>query len=94
MPYTITCKSCGKSFESDSSRTQYCDACRKTMRGRTNTAYRDRTYDRATFYMPKGNKEYYQSIAAHFGMSLNEFITTAINEYMDKLEKDGKFKDK
>ncbi|MCD7959557.1 MAG: hypothetical protein LUF89_08825 [Ruminococcus sp.] len=93
MKYTITCKNCGKEFESDSNRSKYCAACFKTMRGRRNTKYRDQNYDRFTYYMPIGHKAMYQAIAKHLDISLNEFITTAVWEYMDKLDKEKKLDD-
>lgn len=90
MSYIVTCTNCGKKYECGVNRDGICPDCKKTVQGRRNTKYRDKTYDRVTYYVPKGDKERLQAIAKHLGMSLNEYITNAINMYTDKLEKDGK----
>lgn len=43
--------------------------------------YNDANYDRVSLVVPKGKKEEYKAIAESYGMSLNQFIMTAIEAY-------------
>ena len=84
--YTVSCKNCGKKYESRANRSGVCPDCKKIMRSRNNTRYAVKTYDCVRFYVPKGAREEYKQFAYSHGMSLNEFINEAIDLYAEKLE--------
>ena len=44
--------------------------------------YNKEKYDRTTIMTPKGKKEQIKAAAAAAGMSMNEYITAAIDNYM------------
>lgn len=88
--YTVNCKMCQKQYESGINRPGICPDCKKNARSKRNTKYRDKTYDRFSCYLPKGQKEYYQAISKNLDMSLNEYIVKAVNMYTDSLKKEGK----
>lgn len=48
--------------------------------------YNAKAYDRIGLVVKKGEKEKLQAIAAEQGQSLNSFITTAIEEHIDRLK--------
>lgn len=83
--YQVRCTKCGKEYESNAKRNGVCPDCRKT-RSQINTAYRNKTYDMVSFYVPKGERALLREFAAAFGMSMNEFCNNAIYEYAKKLE--------
>lgn len=86
--FTVQCKNCGNYYESKVNRSGICPDCKINVRGRTNTKYREKTYDRLTLYVPKGNREILKEYVAENGMSVNEFINNAIELYMQKIEED------
>lgn len=86
--YTVECKSCGNYYESKVNRPGICPDCKINNRGRNNTRYRDKTYDRLTLYVPKGSRDKLKDYVSAHGMSMNEFVNNAIDLYIDKLEKD------
>lgn len=86
--YTVECKVCGNYYESKVNRPGICPDCKINNRGRNNTAYRDRTYDRLTLYVPKGSRNKLKEYVNAHGMSMNEFINNAIELYMEKIESD------
>lgn len=85
--YTVTCKNCEKSYQSNVNRDGICPECKKTVRGRTNTKYRDRTYDRLTLYVLKGERAFLKEYAAENCMSVNELIVKAIYYYIEENDK-------
>lgn len=85
--YTVYCKNCGKPYESKVNRSGICPACKVNVRGKTNTRYREKTYDRITVYVPKGTREELKQYVAEQGMSINEFINNAMQMYIMELEK-------
>lgn len=84
--YTVRCKNCGNYYESKVNRSGICPDCKINVRGRNNTKYRDKTYDRIIIYVPKGKREELKEYVAEQGMSVNEFINNAIESYMAELE--------
>lgn len=90
--FTVECKLCGKFYESKVNRSGICPDCKINARGRTNTRYRDRTYDRIALYVPKGSKEQMKRFAEAAGMSLNQFINEAADKYAKELYESGKVK--
>ena len=86
--FTVECKICGNYYESKVNRSGVCPDCKINNRGRNNTKYRDKTYDRLTIYIPKGSRETLKEYVTAHGMSMNEFINNAIDLYMEKIEKD------
>ena len=83
--YIVLCTRCGNAYESKTDRRGVCPDCRLT-RSQINTAYRDRTYDPVSFYVPKGQRSALREFAASFGMSMNEFVNNAIAVYTEQLE--------
>lgn len=79
--YTVVCKNCGKSYESSVNRAGICSDCKRLVRGRTNTKYRDSKYDRITLYIPKGSKDSFKEYVSSRSMSMNEFLNSAVNFY-------------
>lgn len=55
-------------------------------RKKANTKYRNEKTDPFFVSFPKGKKQYYKDAAAAAGLSLNQFVITAIDE---KIERDG-----
>lgn len=88
--YVVRCKNCGNYYESNVNREGICPDCKITVRGRTNTRYREKTYDRITLYVAKGDREVIKEYAAKHGMSTNEFVNKAIDYYAEMLEKSKK----
>lgn len=86
--YTVECKNCGNYYESKVNRSGICPDCKINNRGKNNTKYRDKTYDRITLYVPKGNREKLKEYVSSHGMSVNEFLNNAIEFYIEKIEKD------
>lgn len=84
--YLVKCKNCGKEYQSGSNREGICPDCKKNVRGKNNTRYRDRTYDRITLYVPKGFRQPLKEYTLEHGMSVNEFINNAIGLYIEKIE--------
>ncbi|MFP4976409.1 transcriptional regulator [Paenibacillus sp. CN-4] len=58
-----------------------------TAATRAKNKYNAANYDRLYPYVPKGRKAVYEAAAAAAGMSLNDFVVTAIEE---KLQRDGR----
>ena len=56
-----------------------------TARTKANRKYNEKAYDRLYPYVKKGRKVVYEEAARAAGMSLNDYITTAIEE---KLKRD------
>lgn len=48
--------------------------------------YNSQNYDRMYPYVKKGKKAVYESAAAMAGMSLNEFIESALDEKIERLD--------
>lgn len=48
--------------------------------------YNKQKYDRTTIMTPKGKKEQIKAAASAAGMSMNEFIVSAIEEKLDALK--------
>ncbi|BFH15523.1 hypothetical protein J6TS7_65410 [Paenibacillus dendritiformis] len=53
---------------------------------RAKQKYNAANYDRLYPYVPKGRKSVYEAAAKAVGMSLNDFVTRAIEE---KIEREG-----
>ncbi len=51
---------------------------------RANNKYNAKAYDRINIAVPKGRKEAIQDAAAAIGESLNKYITTAVDERMER----------
>lgn len=92
--YTVRCKNCDNYYESKVNRPGICPDCKITVRGRNNTKYREKTYDRITLYVPKGKREELKEYVASQNMSINEFINNAIECYMSEIEEMREFKEK
>ena len=88
--YKVKCTNCGKEYLSDAARNGLCPECRKTIRGKKHTEYRDNTYDRITLYVPKGEREQLKKLVSDHDMSLNEFIHTAIDKYTSEVLRNDK----
>lgn len=56
-----------------------------TPRTKANNKWNAKAYDRFSLMMPKGRKDIYKNFARQNGMSLNEFITTAMSEKLDRM---------
>ena len=58
------------------------------MRGKKEYDYQNeynrQKYDRVGLMLPKGNKELWQAEANRRSMSLNTFIQTAVEEYVER----------
>ena len=52
---------------------------------RANNKYNEKAYDRINIAVPKGRKEAIQAVASAQGESINGFVTTAIDERMERL---------
>ena len=52
---------------------------------RANNKYNEKAYDRINIAVPKGRKEDIQAVASAQGESINGFVTTAIDERMERL---------
>lgn len=89
--YTVRCKNCGNYYESAVNRSGICPDCKLTVRGRTNTKYRDKNYDRITLYVPKGKREELKEYVAKQNMSMNEFLNNAIEHYMAEIEANDEY---
>jgi len=55
---------------------------------RAKNKYNTANYDRLYPYAPKGRKAIYEEAAKKAGVSLNDFIITAIEEKIEKLQND------
>lgn len=86
--YTVECKNCGSYYESKVNRPGVCPDCKINARGKNNTKYRDKTYDRLAVYVPKGQREALKEYAKSNGMSTNEFVNNAIGLYIQHIEAD------
>lgn len=86
--YTVKCKNCGKEYQSGSNREGVCPDCKKNVRGKNNTKYRDKTYDRLTLYIPKGSRESLKSYVSEHNMSINEFFMNAMENYIKVLNEE------
>lgn len=84
--YTVRCKNCDNYYESKVNRSGICPDCKANVRGRNNTKYREKTYDRITLYVPKGKREELKAYVAEQNMSINEFLNNAIECYMSEIE--------
>jgi glutaredoxin len=89
--YTVRCKNCDNYYESKVNRSGICPDCKITVRGRTNTKYREKNYDRLTVYVPKGKREELKEYVSRQNMSINEFINTAIEHYMEEIEANDEY---
>ena len=58
--------------------------------GKTSSAvkerYNNKVYDDLRIRVPKGRKQAIQGVAAALGESLNGFVTTAIDERIERIE--------
>ena len=91
--YTVSCKNCGRQYESKANRNGVCPDCKKIMRSRNNTRYSAKTYDNIRIYVPKGYREDLKQYAYDKGMSLNEFINKAIDLFVETLENESQKSD-
>ncbi|WP_374016340.1 transcriptional regulator [Paenibacillus thiaminolyticus] len=57
-----------------------------TAATRAKNKYNTENYDRLYPYVPKGRKAVYEAAAKRAGLSLNDFITRAVEE---KIEREG-----
>lgn len=89
--YTVRCKNCDNYYESKVNRPGICPNCKITVRGRTNTKYREKNYDRITLYVPKGKREELKAYVAEQNMSINEFLNNAIECYMAEIEANDEY---
>ncbi len=91
------CEVCGNEFILNSGSQRYCENCRdeyqKQRKREYNKAkaaegaeYNKENYDRVSFFLPKGKKGNLKERANKMGVSLNQFITNAIEEYIDRLD--------
>lgn len=55
-----------------------------TSATRAKNKYNAANYDRLYPYVPKGRKAVYEAAAKAAGMSLNEFITAALDEKVER----------
>ncbi len=92
--YTVRCKNCGNYYESKVNRPGICSDCKINVRGRNNTKYREKTYDRIAVYVPKGKRDELKEYVAEQGMSVNEFINNAIESYMAEIEANREYIEK
>jgi len=53
---------------------------------RAQNKYNAKNYDRVSLMLPKGRKQAIQGVAAALGESLNGFVTTAIDERIERIE--------
>lgn len=53
---------------------------------RANNKYNAKAYDRINIAVPKGRKEAIQAAADTMGQSLNGFVSTAIDERLERME--------
>ena len=53
-----------------------------------NKRYNDKTYDKITFTVKKGKKDEMKDFILHTGESLNGFINRAIDECIERYEKE------
>lgn len=58
-------------------------------RARANKKWMEKAYDRLTVTLPKGNKAIIQAAAAAAGLSVNGWITQAIEEKLQKESAEG-----
>ena len=56
-------------------------------RKKANEKYRKEKIEMITIRLPKGQRAYYASAAASFGMSVNQFAITAMNKMIERAEK-------
>lgn len=88
---TDSCARCGKQFVIKTGSQKLCPDCIakgvNLAKSKSNTAYRNKTYDSIHLYVPKGEKEKLKEYASSHNMSLNELFTKALdfamNEYFD-----------
>lgn len=50
--------------------------------------YNDKTYDKISIIVKKGKKDYIKDFVFHTGESMNAFINRAIDECIEKWEKE------
>lgn len=77
------CANCGKPYIVKTGSQILCPECIekgvKLTKSKSNTKYRDKTYDTVRFYVPKGEREKLKEFAADHNMSLNEFVNFSIS---------------
>ena len=55
---------------------------------KANNKYKSKTYDRIELNVPKGRKKVMQTYAESANQSLNAFVITAVDERIERMEKD------
>lgn len=60
-----------------------------TPRTRASNKYQSKAYDRINLVVPKGRKAELQAAAQEQGESLNGFISKAIEERTERMEREG-----
>ena len=88
---TQICDECGKSFTLNSASQRTCNSCSSIRnakkKSKSNTKYRNNTYDQIVFYVKKGEREELKEYVASKNMSMNEFVNNAIISYKKLLGK-------
>ena len=60
-----------------------------TAQSRASNKYAAKAYDRLYPFVPKGRKAEIQATADSLGESLNDFIVKAIDDRIDRIQKEG-----
>lgn len=60
-----------------------------TAQSRASNKYAAKAYDRLYPFVPKGRKAEIQAAADSLGESLNDFIVKAIDDRIDRIQKEG-----
>ena len=82
--YTVKCKNCGKDYSSKVNRSGLCADCKTTARSKTNTKYRDSSYEQIMFYVPKGQKAKIKKHAEILGLSVNEICKKGLWLFLEQ----------